>query len=110
MHNRQLVSALVLLACGVAASPAQASVETGPSGFLVRHEVAIAATPAVVYDTLVSRVGAWWNLQRTYSQDSASLSIMAGGVERMAPAVDGMLAEQLQRLRLLPETGGPAPR
>jgi uncharacterized protein YndB with AHSA1/START domain len=172
-------TALLLLA---ATLPTRAAVTTGASGFLVTHDVAIAAPPSVVYDTIVSRVGAWWNPQHSYTHDGANLSIdarpggcfcerfpegggiehmrvlyvapgaalrmagalgplqasglagsltwklgaagagtrlelsysvggfMAGGFERMAPAVDAMLGEQVQRLRLLLETGSPAPR
>jgi len=34
---------------------------------------------------------------------------MEGGFEKMAPAADGMLGEQVQRLKLFVETGSPTP-
>ena len=182
MTHRSILHWATALLQLAATLPAQATVTSGASGFLVTHDVTIAAPPSVVYDTIVSRVGTWWNPQHTYSLDGANLSIdarpggcfcerfpqgggvehmrivyvapgavlrmagalgplqasglagsmtwklsaagagtrlelsysvggfMAGGFERMAPAVDAMVGEQVQRLRLLLETGSPAPR
>lgn len=180
--NKHLLPPLVLLLCGLAALPAKAAVDVTPTGFVVRHDVAIGAPPARVYQALVGQVGSWWNPRHSYSGDGANLSIdarpggcfcerlpngggvehmrvvyvvpaaalrmtgglgplqssglagalswklsdngtgtrlevsysvggfMQGGFERMAPAVDGMVGEQVQRLRLFIETGSPVPR
>lgn len=147
----------------------------GASGFVVRHEVTIAAPPAKVYDALVN-VGGWWSPSHTYTKNAANLSIepraggcfcerfpdggfvehmrvvhaapgaalrlsgalgplamhglagsmtwrlapagegttlvltysvggfMDGGFEKIAPAVDGMLGEQVHRLKSLAES------
>jgi uncharacterized protein YndB with AHSA1/START domain len=57
-----------------------AVVQSTPSGFVVRHESSIAATPAKVYEALVA-VGAWWNSDHTYSGDAKNMTIdaRAGG-------------------------------
>ena len=46
------------------------------------------------------------NLTLTYSIGG----YMEGGFEKLAPAADGMLGEQVQRLKLFVETGNPTPR
>lgn len=68
------------LACAIAflSAPAFAEVTSiGPSGFAVKHEVAIKATPGIVYDALAVKVGSWWNPEHTFSHDSKNLSIAA---------------------------------
>ena len=68
----------------------------GPSGFAVKHVVAIQAAPENVYAVLIGKVESWWNPEHTYSHDSRNLSIDArpggcfceklangGGVEHM---------------------------
>ena len=178
---RVRISIAVMFA--VAALGASASVvQVTPNGFLVRHEATMNAPPAKVYESLIDRVGSWWNSDHTYSHDARNLSIearpggcfcerlrggggiehmrvvyvapgelirmagalgpfqqsglagsltwklasapggtnltltysiggyMEGGFEKLAPAADGMLGEQLQRLKLFVETGSPTPR
>jgi uncharacterized protein YndB with AHSA1/START domain len=179
-------AALVLLATTMLstallpATTCRAAVDqVAPNGFLVKHEVAIAAPPAEVWDALVEKVGQWWSPAHTWSGDAANLSIDArpggcfceslpygGGVEHlrvvyvaprrmlrmagalgplqssgltghltitltedgagtkvalaysvggfleygfdaMAPAVDGVLVEQMERLAAFVETGAP---
>lgn len=179
MHAWSFI-ALVLAVAVPAASAGVVQVTS--SGFLVRHETIINASPAKVYESLVDRVGSWWNPDHTYSHDTKNLSIdarpggcfcerlgaggiehmrvvyvapgevirmtgamgpmqqsglagsltwkvasgglggtklsltysvggfMEGGFEKMAPAVDGMIGEQVQRLKLFVETGSPTPR
>jgi uncharacterized protein YndB with AHSA1/START domain len=171
-----------LAAAGIALLPpaAGAEVKTSANGFLVRHEMTIAAPAARVYETLVRDVGSWWSPSHTFSGDAKNLSIdarpggcfcekypdgggvehlrvvhaapgrllrlsgalgplaahglagslswrltgegpgtkleltysvggfMADGLEKMAPAVDRVLGEQAQRLKLFVETGKPA--
>ena len=142
-------------------SIAAAVVTLAANGFLVRHEVAVAAPPAKVYEALAGKVGSWWSSKHTYSGDAANLSIdaraggcfceklkdggsvehmrvvsgalgplqahglagsltwrlvpagdattlsvtysvggfMDGGFEKIAPAVDGVLGDQVQRLK-----------
>jgi uncharacterized protein YndB with AHSA1/START domain len=62
-------------------SIAAAVVTLAANGFLVRHEVAVAAPPAKVYEALAGKVGSWWSSKHTYSGDAANLSIdaRAGG-------------------------------
>jgi uncharacterized protein YndB with AHSA1/START domain len=62
-------------------SIAAAVVTLAATGFLVRHEVAVAAPPAKVYEALVGKAGSWWSPRHTYSGDAANLSIdaRAGG-------------------------------
>ena len=151
------------------------------SGFLIRHEMEVAAPPGKVYDSLVKQVGSWWNPAHTFSGLAKNLSIEArpggcfceglrngggvehmrvvyvapdetirmsgalgplqssgvagsltwsltstpkgskivltysaggfidGGFERIAPAADSMLGEQLHRLKNFVETGSPTP-
>jgi uncharacterized protein YndB with AHSA1/START domain len=69
--------------------------EVAQNGFVVRHEVVIAAPAPKVYDALLGHVGAWWSPQHTYSGDSRNLTIdprpggcfcerlPSGGVEHM---------------------------
>jgi len=70
-------AAIALLAPGILRA---AVVQLTPSGFAVRHETTIAATPAKIYDALVS-VGSWWNPDHTYSGDAKNMTIdaRAGG-------------------------------
>jgi uncharacterized protein YndB with AHSA1/START domain len=161
------------------AGSSRASAQVTSNGFLVSHEVHIAAAPRNVYDALVGQVGAWWNPGHTFSGDARNLSIDArpggcfcerlpdggglehlrvvfvapgemvrmsgalgplqasgvtgsltwkltpasggttvrlsysvggfieGGFDKMAPAVEGVLGEQLRRLELFVETGKP---
>lgn len=56
-----------------------------------------------------------WKFSGTAAETSLEFSysvggVMDGGFEPMAPAVDGMLAQQLQRLKHFVETGDPAPK
>jgi uncharacterized protein YndB with AHSA1/START domain len=169
-------AALVLVACSATAGV----VDVSPSGFLVRHEAVVDATPDKVYRTLTAGVGSWWNPDHTRSGDSKNLSIDArpggcfceklpdgggaehmrvvfasprrvlrmvgalgplqesglagsmtwtltpqgsttkveitysvggyfrGGFEKIAPAVDGVVGEQLLRLEKFVETGSPS--
>jgi uncharacterized protein YndB with AHSA1/START domain len=71
------------LAIGLCVAPAAhaAVVSVSPAGFAVRHTATISATPAKVYDTLASQLGAWWHSDHTYSGDAKNMSIdaRAGG-------------------------------
>lgn len=57
-----------------------AVVQVTPSGFAIRHEATVAATPAKIYEALVS-VGSWWSSDHTYSGDAKNMTIdaRAGG-------------------------------
>jgi uncharacterized protein YndB with AHSA1/START domain len=65
--------AFALVALGASASV----VQVAPNGFLIRHEMIINGSPAKVYESLVERVGSWWNPDHTYSHDTRNLSIDA---------------------------------
>jgi uncharacterized protein YndB with AHSA1/START domain len=69
--------AFVSLAIGVRSASAQ----TGPAGFIVTHNVSIAAPVDRVHDVLTTQVGSWWDPEHTYSGDSKNLRIeyKAGG-------------------------------
>lgn len=171
---------LMIVAALLIATDACGAVKANTNGFVVRHEVAIRAAPAKVYEMLLGQVGAWWDAAHTYSGDSKNLSIdaqpggcfcerfpagggiehmrvlyvapahvvrmsgalgplqssglngamtwelsgdksetklvltysvggfMDGGFEQIAPAVEGMLGEQVQRLKRFVETGSAA--
>ncbi len=160
-------------------TPAQSAPQITPNGFLVKFDVSVNAPAAKVYETLVGRIGSWWNPEHTYSHDAKNLSIDArpggcfceklpngggiehlrvvyvappqvvrfsgalgplqasgiagsmtwkltgdgdhtrvqlsysvggfivGGFDKIAPAVESMLNEQLNRLKLFAETGKP---
>lgn len=177
MLRRTLLSGIVLCAVGVASAEVA---NVSASGFAVKHEAAIKATPERVYSALTGEIGLWWNPDHTYSHDSKNLSIearpggcfceklpngggvqhmtvvfvspgnvlrmtgtvgplqasglagsmtwklteaagatrlelaysvggyMQGGFEKIAPAVDAVLSEQLTRLKAYVETGKPA--
>ena len=72
----------ILLVSAIAVLPAARAwaVDVTPSGFLVRHELAIGAPAARVYASLLD-VGSWWSDKHTYSGESRNLSIdaRAGG-------------------------------
>jgi len=156
---------------------ADAAVKVEPNGFSVQEELTINVPPQKVYESLLTKVGEWWDPEHTYSGDSKNLSIeqrpggcfcekfpkgggvehmrvvylspyntvvmsgalgplqtsglagaltwqligdgtgtklklqyvvggyMVGGFEKMAPGVDAMLTEQINRLKLYVETG-----
>ncbi len=111
----RLAVPLALFAATSLAPPARATVaDTTATGFQVRQEALVHAAPAVVYEAIVRRVGAWWDSDHTYSGDSRNLSIDArpggcfceklaggGGVMHMM-VVD---AEPGRRLRLVGALG-----
>ena len=69
-----------MLACALAIGSTSVSAEVmsvGPSGFAVKHEVTVKATPRPVYDALTVKVGSWWNPEHTFSHDARNLSIAA---------------------------------
>ena len=73
--TRSLLLALFIPWCASATVSAVTA-----QGFVVRHEVSIAAPPAKVYDAIVN-VGSWWSPSHTYTKNAANLSIepRAGG-------------------------------
>lgn len=96
------------------ASSVVTAVDVSPNGFVVRHDLVIAAPPAKVYDVLADQVGAWWNAQHTYSGDSKNLSIDArpGGCfcERLQDGgVEHMRVVQVRRPEILRLAGGLGP-
>ena len=70
-----MLPALLIASMGVLASSSGAAVDLSSNGFLVRHELVIDAPAAKVYESLIARVGSWWNEQHTCSGDSRNLSI-----------------------------------
>lgn len=74
MRVRSIAAALAALSA-ICASPALA--QDDANGFVVRHEVNIAAPLARVYDVLVDSIGSWWDSEHTFSRDASNLSIDA---------------------------------
>ena len=86
-----------LIAAMLIAGAARAEViDSQANGFMVREIQTIAAPPAKVWDAM-GHIGAWWDPQHTYDNDSSKLSIALrlggvfvetlgadGGVEHMA--------------------------
>jgi uncharacterized protein YndB with AHSA1/START domain len=77
---RRRTAFLFIPVCAVAtlSQPVSAEVmSVGASGFAVKHEVVIKASPGPVYDALTVKVGSWWNPEHTFSHDAKNLSIAA---------------------------------
>jgi uncharacterized protein YndB with AHSA1/START domain len=174
---RRLLGATALLV--FAGTSGQSAPQVTSSGFLVKLETNINASPTKVYEALIQQIGSWWNPVHTYSHDAKNLSIdprpggcfceklpngggvehlrvvylvpgeavrfsgalgplqasgisgsmtwkltsdaantriqlsysvggfMDGGFEKIAPAVESVLNDQLNRLKLFVETGKP---
>ncbi len=80
MNARRILFLAIL--CLFFGRPATAEVvDSSPQGFTTRNTATVAAPPERVYDTLVKRVGQWWNPLHSWSGDSNNLSIddRAGG-------------------------------
>ena len=68
--------ALALLGLASVSLPAQAAVSAFSAHSLqIKHEVMIDATPEQVYQSLMEKVGQWWNPAHTYTRDGKNLSI-----------------------------------
>lgn len=73
--NASLTLIAAVLTTVTAAAPAQAEVTaSGPTGFIVRIELPVAAAPGVVYDRFL-QVGRWWNEAHSYSGKAANLTL-----------------------------------
>jgi hypothetical protein len=73
--NASLTLIPAVLAAAAAAVPAQAEVTaSGPTGFIVKIELPVAAAPGVVYDRFV-QIGRWWNEAHSYSGKAANLTL-----------------------------------
>jgi uncharacterized protein YndB with AHSA1/START domain len=82
---------LSMIAAAAFASAARAEVvDSQANGFMVREIQSIAAPPAKVWDAM-GRIGAWWNPQHTYDNDSSrlSLTLKPGGAFSEALGTDG---------------------
>ena len=63
-----------LLIIALVAVPVQAEVlDSASNGFTVRHAVMIAADRQTVYQTVVSKISAWWSSDHTVSGNAANL-------------------------------------
>ena len=101
---------LLGLTLSQAAPLAAEVVHGGEHDFTVKHEETTEAEPAVVYRTMTAHIDQWWNPEHSWSGKAANLHMEAdrggcfcerlpeGGLAGMAPAVDGVIGEQLQRL------------
>jgi hypothetical protein len=60
----------------IATSAAAEVVDLTPSGFLVRHDVTVNATPEASWKALID-VGSWWNSDHSYSANATNMSLDA---------------------------------
>lgn len=68
-------SAIAVVALAVAAGAAQAKVAaSGPTGFVVEHQVELKTDAKAAYDAFV-KVGSWWNASHSFSGDAKNLRI-----------------------------------
>ena len=77
MRRRMVLLAPLLCAALVSTTLPAEVMSIGPSGFAVKHEVSVKASPGPVYDALTVKVGSWWNPEHTFSKDAKNLSIAA---------------------------------
>lgn len=69
--------AALAVACLAGAPQARAEIaSSGAGGFVTKSSVMVAATPADAYERFL-KVGSWWNLEHTYTQDGRNLSLKA---------------------------------
>jgi len=75
MRHVVVAIAFAVSLTSVMASPARAEVTaSGPAGFVLKMESAVAAEPDKVFDAVL-RMGEWWNPEHTYSGNSGSLKL-----------------------------------
>lgn len=77
--GRRRLSAVVaggalLTVAGVASAKVTAR---GAGGFVVEHEVLLAAAPQRVYTAITDEVSHWWNAEHSYSGDAGNFSMEA---------------------------------
>ena len=90
-----LRTVLIALLLSLAPPLSAAVLESGEHGFTVSHSLETVAEPAVVYRTMTARIGEWWGrVTFTYRV----FGHPPGGLLGIAPAVDGVIGEQLQQL------------
>ena len=70
---KALLASVVLLLGGAGAARAEV-VSAGPSGFEVRAQRVVAATPERTWAAL-GRIGDWWDKAHSYSNDGANMSL-----------------------------------
>ena len=108
--------ALLTATFSVAAGSASADViAADPSGFLVEHEVVIAAERAAVWQAAVDDIAAWWNDDHTVSGDASRLSIEAKPLGCFCESLGGddgvahLVVTSASRNIMLRMTGGLGP-
>jgi len=85
MRNALVAAASAIVLLGATVAPAEV-VPAEPYGFMVSHNVTIAAPPARVWEGLV-RIGDWWAGEHTFSRDAHNL--------HLSPEPGGCWCEQL---------------
>ena len=105
---------LVLVIAWTAALRADV-IEAAATGFTVKTTAEIAAPPAKVYDTVVTRVGSWWAASHTWSGNAQNMWIEGKAAGCFCEKLDGggsvrhmivVLAEPGKTLRM---SGGLGP-
>ena len=100
MRTLLLLSLGAVVALGAPSGPAPAAeVAAEPYGFIVRHDLTVAAPPERVW-AAIGRIGAWWSSDHAISHDARNLSLSlqpggcfcetfpaGGGARRMVVAV-----------------------
>jgi uncharacterized protein YndB with AHSA1/START domain len=72
----RLVAMAASLTAIIAAPASGEVVSSSPNGFELRHEVAVHAPPAQVWDRML-QVGQWWEDDHTYSGKAANMTLDA---------------------------------
>jgi uncharacterized protein YndB with AHSA1/START domain len=101
----------LVLVLAIASTPALRAdvIDASATAFTVRTTAEIAAVPATVYDTFVTRVGSWWAASHTWSGTPQNMSIDGKAAGCFCEKLDGggsvrhmtvLLAEPGKTLRM----------
>jgi uncharacterized protein YndB with AHSA1/START domain len=71
------ILAMMCVLVAITGSTSAAVIDVAASGFAVKNEVAVNASPDAVYAAVLHDIGRWWNGKHSYSGDSTNLSIDA---------------------------------
>ena len=80
--------AAVLVALGVALPASAEVVDSGTTGFSIRVNSEVNATPSTVFRLLTEQIGRWWDSAHTFSGSAANMTI--------EPRVGGCFCERLR--------------
>jgi uncharacterized protein YndB with AHSA1/START domain len=76
MREPRLIALVLLAAAMSCAASARAEVISASDGhFVVKNQLAVAATPPAVWHALTAEIGKWWSPDHTWSGKAANLSL-----------------------------------